>query len=72
MRILPCVLFGLAWILCGCEQAQWVKVQPADGRFSILMPGQPPEHRNLAQLPLGPVRVSDYTLTTNTITYSVA
>lgn len=36
------------------------------------MPKQPPENRNLAQLPLGPVRVSDYTLTTNNITYSVA
>ena len=47
------VAMGIMWMLVSCAQNHWIRVNSTDGRFTVLMPGQPKRLDTRASGPLG-------------------
>ena len=64
-----CVFLALILPVIGCRPAPWVDLDLDDGNFSISMPVHPTEKQHEVDLPLGHIKVFDYTVITNAITF---
>ncbi len=70
MRAIVALLFiAFATLVIGCRPARWVELELDDGNFSFSMPARPTEKQTETDLPLGHLKMLQYTITTNEITF---
>ena len=64
-------LIGLMSLLIGCGSDPWTELKPKDGMFVVSMPSQPSEKQTDLELPLGHLKIVNYMITTNEITFAL-
>jgi hypothetical protein len=65
------MLAALMLLLVSCSQDHWVELKPKDGGFVVSLPGRPSEKHIDQDLPLGHLKVVQYVITTNEVTFAV-
>lgn len=56
-------------LVVGCRPARWVELELDHGNFTFSMPAQPMEKQTNVDLPLGHIKMFEYALITNEITF---
>ena len=70
-KALQSIIAALTSMLVGCGSHGWISFQPKGANFSISMPAAPAEKEIKRALPLGQLKMVEYALTTNQITFMV-
>jgi hypothetical protein len=63
------VFLALIMLVGGCGPARWAELELDHGNFSFSMPAQPVEKQTEMDLPLGHIKIFQYTVITNEITF---
>ena len=63
------IILALVMPIVGCRPARWVELEPDNGNFAFSMPAQPVEKQTNMDLPLGHIKMFQYALITNEITF---
>jgi hypothetical protein len=64
-------VIAAAALLVSCGSGGWTEVAQDGGKFIVSMPGRPSERVKEVDLPLGHLKLVNYTITTNEITFDV-
>jgi hypothetical protein len=66
------VFLALLALVTGCRPARWVELDPDHGNFSFSMPNRPMETQRERDLPLGHIKMFEYEVITNGITFMLS